>query len=100
MLSNEKYKFSPYFEADLPEILNRIGYEPDEPRHWDVLKIVGSWLEEHPAQISRSPSGKLASPPPASPRNEVAHPEFTEANSYPGCWSTRFEKIFVVCSTF
>lgn len=49
------------FEADLPEILNRIGYEPDEPRYGDILKIVGSWLEEHPVKISRSLSGKIAS---------------------------------------
>jgi hypothetical protein len=72
------------FEADLPGILNRIGYEPDESRHRDVLKIVGSWLEEQAVQISRSPTGKLAGPTLASPRGEVAHPEFTEANFYPG----------------
>ena len=29
-----------------------------------------------------------------------AHPEFTETNFYPGRWSTRFQKMFVVCSTF
>ena len=34
---------------------------PDEPRYGDILKIVGSWLEEHPVQISRSLSGKIAS---------------------------------------
>src|SRR5271166_346506 len=42
------------FEVDLPEILKRIGYEPDEPQYGDILKIVGSWLEEHPVQIPTS----------------------------------------------
>jgi hypothetical protein len=48
------------FEVDLPEILKRIGYEPEEPQYGDILKIVGSWLEEHPVQIPTRLSGKVA----------------------------------------
>jgi hypothetical protein len=30
-----------------------------KPQYGDILKIVGSWLEEHPVQISASVAGKM-----------------------------------------
>jgi hypothetical protein len=34
------------FESEFPEIMKRIGYQPNEPQYGDVLKIIRDWLKE------------------------------------------------------
>jgi len=34
------------FESEFPEIVKRIGYQPNEPQYGDVLKITRDWLKE------------------------------------------------------
>ena len=34
------------FESEFPEIVKRIGYQPNEPQYGDVLKIIRDWLKE------------------------------------------------------
>jgi hypothetical protein len=34
------------FESKFPEIVKRIGYQPNEPQYGDVLKIIRDWLKE------------------------------------------------------
>jgi hypothetical protein len=40
------------FEAELPDILKKIGYQADEPQYGDIIKIIGDWLKTIRLQIN------------------------------------------------
>lgn len=40
------------FENDLPNIISKIGYDPDEPGYGDYLKIIRDWLQTAKVQVS------------------------------------------------
>ena len=42
------------FENDLPAIVAKLGFEPNEAQYGDVLQIIGSWLENNPIKAPAS----------------------------------------------